>query len=57
MLRIEFKDGEAVTYDENSYTDYSYDRKCFIVSNGNRWVGIYNMDCVACVTVDTEETT
>jgi hypothetical protein len=34
-------------YDEwkpEQYTDYMYDRKCFIIIKGEQWVGIYNMD-------------
>lgn len=49
MLRIVFKNGDVITYGEDDYTDYSYDSKCFIVIKGQQWIGIYNMDCVACV--------
>ena len=49
MLRIVFKNGEVISYGEDDYTDYSYDSKCFIVINGQQWIGIYNMDCVFCV--------
>ena len=49
MLRIVFKNGEVLTYDEGAFTDYSYDSKCFIVIRDKQWIGIYNMDCVSCV--------
>lgn len=49
MLIITYKDGEAITYDEDKYTDYSYDSRCFIVIRGQRWIGIYNMDCVSSI--------
>ena len=49
MLIITYKDGEAITYDEDEYTDYSYDSRCFIVIRGQRWIGIYNMDCVSTI--------
>lgn len=47
MLRIVFKNGEVLTYDEDAFTDYSYDSKCFIVIRDKQWIGIYNMDCVS----------
>ena len=49
MLRIVYKDGEVITYGEDDYTDYSYDSRCFIVIRGQRWIGIYNMDCVSTI--------
>ena len=47
MLKITYKNGDAVTYEDHSYTDYSYDSKCFIVINNQQWIGIYNMDCIS----------
>lgn len=49
MLKIVYKDGDVITYGEDEYTDYSYDSRCFIVISGQRWIGIYNMDCVSSI--------
>ena len=49
MLRIVFKDGEVVKWKKKQFTDYMYDRKCFIVIKKNQYVGIYNLDCIAVV--------
>lgn len=48
MLKIVFKNGETIKYDDDKYTDYNYDGKCFIVIRGKQWVGIYNLDMIAC---------
>ena len=49
MLKIVFKDGETKKYKEGEYTDYHYDGKVFAVIKGKRWIGLYNIDCIACV--------
>lgn len=49
MLRIVFKNGEIVKYKKKEFTDYYYDKVCFVVINKKQWVGIYNLDCIAAI--------
>ena len=51
MIRIVFKDEHVVRWKKKDYTDYKYDGGCFIIINKKQYVGIYNMDCIACITV------
>lgn len=41
---IKFKNGDLAHYKPTEYTDYYYDKKCFVVIKDRRWVGIYNLD-------------
>lgn len=43
-VRIVFKDGREKVYGKKEFTDYDYDRKCFIVIRKKQWVGIYNLN-------------
>lgn len=43
-LIIKFKDGEYAKYKPNEYTDYYYDKVCFVVIRDKQWIGIYNID-------------
>ena len=52
MINITLSNGTFIQWNENQYTDYMYDGKCFIVINGNQWVGIYNLDFVRSIEVD-----
>ena len=54
-LVIKFKNSDIAHYSPSEYTDYEYDGKCFIVIKDKQWIGIYNMDVVACVNVTTME--
>lgn len=47
MIKITFKSGDACEWCKDSYTDYRYDGKCFIVIKNGEFVGFYNMDSVA----------
>ena len=49
MLEITFKNGNTITYDAASYTDYSYQGAVFVVIKKMQWIGIYNMDMIACI--------
>lgn len=49
MLRIVFKDRETKMYGADEFTDYEYDQQCFIVTKDGQWIGIYNIDCIACI--------
>ena len=40
---------QEVIWGKEEFTDYRYDGKCFIIINGDKWVGIYNMDSVISV--------
>lgn len=51
MIKITFKNGNVCTWEQNEYTDYKYDGKCFIVARGEQWVGIYNIDSIISVVV------
>ena len=52
MIRITFKNGETAIYNGESYTDYLYDRRCFIVVKDLKWIGIYNLDCIDCIVIE-----
>ena len=43
-LVIKFKDGDIAKYAPNEYTDYYYDKVCFVVIRDKQWIGIYNID-------------
>lgn len=47
MLEITMKNGNIITYDEESYTDYSYQGAVFVVMKKHQWIGIYSMDMIA----------
>lgn len=47
MLEITFKNGNTVTYEDDSFTDYSYQGAVFVVINKMQWIGIYSMDMIA----------
>lgn len=51
MIKITFKNGNVCTWSKNDYTDYKYDRKCFIIIKNEEWVGIYNIDHVISIIV------
>lgn len=44
MITIIFKNGRMETWDKGAYTDYIYDKKCFIVIRNEKWIGIYNIN-------------
>ena len=46
MIKITMRNSQEVVWEKEEYTDYMYDGKCFIIINGDKWVGIYNMDSV-----------
>ena len=49
MLKIVFKNGEVKKYKKKEFTDYYYDSKMFVVIKKKQWIGMYNIDCIACV--------
>lgn len=52
MINITLSNGTFIQWNENQYTDYMYDGKCFIIIKGSQWVGIYNLDFVRSVEID-----
>lgn len=51
MIRITMNNGCYNEWTPEQYTDYMYDRKCFIIIKDEQWVGIYNIDSVRSITV------
>ena len=49
MIKITMNNYQEVIWEKEEFTDYRYDGKCFIIINGEKWVGIYNMDSVISV--------
>ena len=47
MLEITMKNGNIITYEADSYTDYSYQGAVFVVMKDHQWIGIYSMDMIA----------
>lgn len=54
MVRIHFKNRTIHTWKPEDYTEYRYDGKCFIVIKGEQWVGIYNMDTISFIEIESE---
>ena len=52
---IKLKNGDICHYHPREYTDYRYDGKCFIVIKNKQWIGIYNLDCLEYVEINTKE--
>lgn len=52
---IEFKNGEIRRYKPDEYTEYSYDRRYFIVIRDKQWIGLYNLDEIRYVEVGPVE--
>lgn len=50
-IYIYFKDGKVDIWKSKEYTDYYYDRKCFIIIRKKRWVGIYNLDSIDAIVI------
>ena len=50
-IRVYFKDGKYDVIPQRLWDDYEYIDKLFVVKKKGAWIGIYNMDCVACVVV------
>ena len=49
---IVFKDDEVFHYRPVDYTEYKYDGKYFIVIKDNQWIGMYNLDVIACIRIE-----
>lgn len=53
MIRIFLIDGETIKYRRDEYTDYIYDGKYFVVINHCQWIGLYNLDLIKYIKIDT----
>lgn len=51
MIEITLKNGLYETWEQDQYTDYIYDGKCFVIVQGSKWVGIYNLYSVVRITI------
>ena len=51
MIEIVFNNGDMMTYQHNEYTDYRYDGKYFIVLQGKKWIGFYNLRYIEYITI------
>ena len=56
-LIIKFKDGDLAHYAPNDYTDYYYDKVCFVVIKNKQWIGIYNINEIKWIEIVTHEIT
>lgn len=50
-IRVWFKDGKVDEIPQKLWDDYELNYGLFVVKRNGAWIGIYNMDVVACVTV------
>ena len=50
-IYIIFKNGNIVVWRGNEYTDYDYDRKCFIITNNRRWMGVYPIEGIESIEI------
>lgn len=53
-ITIVFQNGDVAHYKPEEYTDYHYDKICFIVIRDKQWIGIYNIDEIKYVEVIQE---
>ena len=52
MIYITFKDGAYREWEEKEYTDYLVTNNLYVIINGNKWVGIYNLDSIKEIVID-----
>ena len=50
-IRVWFKDGKVDIIPRKLWDDYEVNGNLFAVKKKGAWIGIYNLDVVACVTV------
>lgn len=48
---IKFKNGDLAHYKPEEYTDYYYDKVCFVVIRDKQWIGFYNIDDLSWVEI------
>lgn len=54
-IRVYFKDGKVDEIPKRLWTDYQYVDGLFVVIQKGAWIAVYNMDEVACITVDVKQ--
>lgn len=54
MIDIVWKDGTHETWESGDYTEYTYNEQTFVVIKDAKWIGIYNIDCVAKIVVSDQ---
>lgn len=52
MIQITMVGGNYIEWNKDQYTDYMYDGKVFVIINGSKWIGIYNIDQVKEIRID-----
>ena len=50
-IRIYYMDGKSEIIPQKFWDDYEYINNNFVVKKDEKWVGIYNIDAVACIEV------
>ena len=45
-LEIELKNGKKCVWNENEFSEYSYDGKIMVIKKYDRWVGVYPIDAL-----------
>ena len=50
-IKVYFFDGKVDVIPQKLWDDYEYNDGLFVVKRKGAWIGIYNMDAVACVVV------
>ena len=50
-IKVFFKDGKSDVIPQRFWDDYEYNNGLFVVKRDGAWIGIYNMDVVACVVI------
>lgn len=50
-IRIYYMDGKSEIIPQKFWDDYEYINNNFVVKKNERWIGIYNIDAVACIEV------
>lgn len=52
MIQITMLGGNYSEWNKDQYTDYMYDGKIFVIIDGSKWIGIYNIDQVKEIRID-----
>ena len=50
-IKVYFKDGKVDIIPQRLWDDYEYNDKLFVVKRKGAWIGMYNIDVVACIVV------
>jgi hypothetical protein len=50
-VRIYYKKGGNEIIPQKFWDDYEYINNNFVLKKNEQWIGIYNMDCIACIEI------